>query len=464
MNFVTVAKVLAAVANTSSTSQKASLLTRFGELDGLKQVLKFIYDPYTTTGIGNKSLAEYLNEAATLQAIAPEQIMEYLPKNNTGAMRQVAIAAAFCSQYKDDPVALWAAIGLVTKDLQIGVSVTSLNKIYGDGFIPKIGIMRGMACPEHIRGNYIATEKIDGNRRLIITKPTGVEIYTRSGKRDYGLVEIEEQAKALPTGYVYDSECVAVGEFADSIELRQASASILNAKGRRKGVKSLCFDMLPLEEYNEGISSQSAIVRKAMLAGLFGQRESVDKLVALAQKHDGMHSRLGTIADKVGIVSNIHTAVELTAITALPIIDIVTNKQQAMDLVQPIWETGGEGLMLLEYLSKYEVNPNPRKTLLKIKQTEEIVLECVDVLEGSNKYTGMLGAITVKYIRPGDPTVYYVNVGSGFPDYLRELYWNEPERIIGAMVELDYSGESRNQNGLYSLSQPRFKRIKGDVE
>ena len=464
MNFVTVAKVLAAVANTSSTSQKASLLTRFGELDGLKQVLKFIYDPYTVTGIGDKKLAPYIGFNRPAQVIAPEQIMEYLLSHNTGTLADITYAAMFCNQFNNEGVALWAAIGLVQKDLQIGVSVTTLNKIYGIGFIPKIGIMRGMPCPEHIRGNYIATEKIDGNRRIIITKPRGVEIYTRSGKRDYGLVEIEEQARKLPCGYVYDSECIAVGEFADSIELRQASASILNAKGRRKGVKSLCFDMLPLEEYNEGISSQSAIVRKAMLAGLFGQRESVDKLVALAQKHDGMHSRHGAIADKVDIVSNIHTAVELTAITALPIIDIVTSKQQAMDLVQPIWETGGEGLMLLEYLSKYEVNPNPRKTLLKIKQTEEIVLECVDVLEGSNKYTGMLGAITVKYIRPGDPTIYYVNVGSGFPDYLRELYWNEPERIVGAMVELDYSGESRNQNGLYSLSQPRFKRIKGEAE
>ena len=86
----------------------------------------------------------------------------------------------------------------MTKDLQIGVSVTTLNKVYGKGFIPKIGIMRGMLCPDSISSYYLATEKIDGNRRLIMVKDTGVEIFTRSGKRDLGLVEIEAQAAQLP--------------------------------------------------------------------------------------------------------------------------------------------------------------------------------------------------------------------------------------------------------------------------
>ena len=210
--------------------------------------------------------------------MSAEELMEYLSINTTGTDYDATIANAFIYQ-SDDDIWQWAATGLVTKDLQIGVSITTLNKVYGNGFIPKIGIMRGTLCPSNISSIYLATEKIDGNRRLIMTKPTGIEIYTRSGKRDYGLVEIEEQASALPVGFVFDTECIAVGDFADNIELRQASASILNSRGKRSGVKALCFDVIPQEEYDKSISKMGALGRKATLAALFGDYSSTQLYV-----------------------------------------------------------------------------------------------------------------------------------------------------------------------------------------
>ena len=69
---------------------------------------------------------------------------------------------------------------------------------------------------------------------------------------------------------MYDTECIAVGDYADSIALRQASASVLNSRGRRTGVKALCFDMLTQEEYDAGVSKMGALGRKALLAATFG--------------------------------------------------------------------------------------------------------------------------------------------------------------------------------------------------
>ena len=455
MDFQDIAINLYQIATTASTLQKELLLKKYASIDGFKDVLKFIYNPYFTTGLKEKKLERVDCSYHTMSA---EELMEYLSINTTGTDYDATIANAFIYQ-SDDDIWQWAATGLVTKDLQIGVSITTLNKVYGNGFIPKIGIMRGTLCPVDAKGIFIATEKIDGNRRIIMNKETGVEIYTRSGRRDYGLVEIEEQAKGLPVGYVFDCECIAVGEFADSIELRQASASILNSRGKRSGVKALCFDCLPQSEYDAGISKHAAFARKAFLAGIFGEETVMTIMWQWFMDHD-----MPLVSNAINALYCMTSSRYLQNIACLPILGIATTRDEGIALAQPIWETGGEGVMLVDYKSPYEVNPNPRKTLLKVKATKEYVLRCCGVHEGDNKYAGMLGAIEVEYRRHGDPYTYPVKVGSGFPDYLRQEYWEHPERIIGKLVEIESFGESRNAQGNYSLNCPIFKRIRGDAE
>lgn len=449
LDFMEVAIALNDLCSTSSTLIKQRLLVKYGdEVDGFKEVLKFIYDPYFTTGLKQAKL----NNAGVIGiSYTAQEIMEYLRLNNTGTLCDASCANSFIYA-SDDPVWQWAATGLVTKDLQIGVSVTTLNKVYGKDFIPKIGIMRGMLCPEDATGDFIATEKIDGNRRLIFTFPWGPKAFTRSGKPDFGLVEILEEAKQLPTGYVFDCECVAMGDFADNIALRQASASVLNRgpKSKKTGVKALCFDMLPIDEYNEGKSNFMALARKAMLAKVLGDRESVRNLVLQYPQYCTVLNALVATFDEV----------HLDHIKPLPVLGFPQSYKEAVAMAQPIWDTGGEGLMLVAINSAYEVNPNPRKTLLKIKATKEYVCRCVDTLEGTGKYVGMLGAIVIEF-RASDGNVYQVSVGSGFTDWQRDMYWPDDEAIVGKLVEIESFGESINAQGIRSLNCPIFKRIVG---
>ena len=339
-NLDSIAAGLSAIAGTGSKLDKEYLLKKYATLEGFKEVLKFIYDPYFTTGLKIRKLENAMLDNAGV-AMTVEEFMEYLKENSTGTAADAAIANGFIYG-QEDPDAQWIAEAIATKDLQIGVNVTTLNKVFGKTFIPRIGIMRGMLCPDTISGAYIATEKIDGNRRVIMTKWTGVEIYTRSGRRDNGLIEIEEQAKKLPVGYVFDTECIAVGDFADSIELRQASASILNSRGKRKGVKALCFDMLPISDYTVGESLFSAITRKSMLAVLFGDEPSLDLLGQAFPQFP---------FDQVRIMLDEPYAhgIKLPNIEVLPILGVVRTKEQALKLAQPIWDTGGEGVMLVKH-------------------------------------------------------------------------------------------------------------------
>lgn len=459
MDFQEVANAIDTISNHSSKLDKQYLLKKYAALDGFKDVLKFIFDPYFTTGLKAKKLDNC--NFRNLEEITPEEAMLFLRFNSTGSDAAANYALNFIYQY-DSLEEQRLATAIVTKDLQIGVSVTTLNRIFGEAFIPVIGIMRGMLCPDTIQGIYLATEKIDGNRRLIFNHAdAGVKIYTRSGKPDDGLYQIAEEARELPTGYVYDTECVAQGKFADSIELRQASASILNSRGKRGGVQALAFDMLPIEEYNKRRSKYSAFARKAILATVCGDYADVAKIgQGIQQLCPTYHS--------IPELLNVITAPFITErepyefITALPILGVVNTKQQALDLATPIWETGGEGIMLVDIQSPYEVNPNPRNTLLKIKASKEYVLKCIDVCEGDNKYTGSLGAIVVEY--PKEGKVYTVKVGSGFTDALRDKYFDNPEGIIGKYVEVESFGESRNAQGEYSLNCPIFKRVRGDKE
>lgn len=451
MDFEKIAYALHDISGYSGTYMKQRMLKEYGEkLEGFKEVLRFIYDPCFTTGLKESKLER--GGIVANAEIDAEGIMEYLTANNTGTDYDVAMANSFIYQ-NGDPVWYWAATGLVTKHLKIGVSLVSLNKVFGEDFIRKIGIMRGMLCPKDAVGDYIATEKIDGNRRLIFTYEDGPRAYTRSGKPDPGLVEILEEAKQLPVGYVFDCECVAIGEFEDSIALRQATASILN-RGKaatKTGVKALCFDMLPISEHTAGHSSFMALARKTLLAKVLGDLDSAAYI-----KHT-----YPQYAELLTALTKTFNSCYLEHIKALPVVGFPKTYGEAIEMAKPIWETGGEGLMLVDIRSAYEVNPNPRKTLLKIKATEEFTCPCYGIFEGKGKYAGMMGGVTLLY-SASDGNEYTVEVGSGFTDYERQYYWEHPEDIVGALIEGDCFGESTNAQGQKSLNCPIFKRIAGN--
>lgn len=461
------ADLMMLIATTSSTLSKKALLTKFRAVPDFELVLKHLYNPYVTTGIKDRSLDEaycYVIGDACCYAIGAgpnnyrdlAAFIEDLQTNNTGsnyALERAVIMLRWAEGISDN--AAWLMRGIITKNLQIGVKAQTLNQLYGKGFIPVVGIMRGMHAPTNFAGTYIATEKIDGNRRIIMNKPTGVEIYTRSGRRDYGLIELEEQArKYLPMNFVFDTECIAAGEFADNVALRQASAALLNRSGTRTGVVAKVFDMMLQKEYDDGISTSNAALRKLCIATLFNDTAGIEML------NDKWKNGIFLCASPYAYRP---VPAECTAFVGLPILGIVHNMQEALELAKPVWERQGEGLMLVDATSSYEVNPNPRKTLLKIKATEEAVVEVIDVVEGTNSNTGRLGAVTVKFTGR-DGNQYAFNVGSGFTQWERDHYWMFPDEIIGKKIEVEHFGESLNKQGLRALNCPIFKRVVGDVE
>lgn len=448
-----VAKIVNQIGMTSGYNDKIELLKKNKDVPGLREILKFIYNPYCKTGISGAKLSKALeatNYKESLGLTTWKHAIEYFSTHQTGSSADLEFARKFVwdTNKTHGYDAMRLACAMVTQDLKIGINTASLNKAFGKDFIPKTGCMLGTPFDDvgELRVSWpcIVTEKLDGIRRILVKENGTVRLFSRSGHEDTGLVEIVEEAEYLPDNFVYDGELLAKGKFKDSIALRQATNSIANSKGTKTGLVFNIFDMVPVDEFYRGKSKESALLRKIRLGATL-MDESIQiidedwtqRIAAFGIYHDFEH------------------------IAPVPILGYVRNLIDVEPIVERIWSTGGEGVMLNTSAGLYEIKRS--KQLLKIKHTEEHVLPVVDIVEGTGKYEDSMGALVCAYTNQLGVTS-YLGVGSGFTDAQRDHIWNNPSMYIGRSVEIECFGESTNAQGLTSLNCPIFKRFVGDVE
>ena len=147
---------------------------------------------------------------------------------------------------------------------------------------------------------------------------------------------------------------------------------------------------------------------------------------------------------------------ELETIRPVPILGLAKNIKEVEPIVAEIWARGGEGVMLNTENGLYEIKRS--KELLKVKHTEEYVLEVLDIIEGTGKFEDMMGSLVVEY------KGYKLGVGSGFTDAQRREIWNNPNAFLNRKIEIETFGESKNSLGEVSLNCPIFKRFVGEEE
>jgi DNA ligase-1 len=441
-------QIIELISKTAGYNDKQYILKKNENVEGLKEILKFIYNPYHKTGISSAKFQRVLDIAETLTSekiVDYKAMIEYLKTHQTGTEADLVMAAHFINStrklYPDTPYALEVARAIITQDFQIGVTATTLNTVYGKTFIPKIECMLGTKFgdvgPHKTKWPCIVTEKLDGIRRILIKENGVCRFYSRSGHEDTGLIEILEEAKYLPDNRVYDGELLAAGDFKDSIALRQATNSIGNSGGNKTGLVYHIFDMLSAEDFWKGKSTENALTRKIMLGATL-----MDESIQLLDENWPM------------LIASYGIHRDLKFIKSVPILGVVKSIDEVDAIVEPIWARGGEGVMLNTVSGKYEKKRS--KEILKVKKTKEYTLEVVDIVEGTGKFEDMMGALVVDYngVR--------LKVGSGFTEAQRQQIWNNQEHFIGRLIEIDSFGESTNMLGTKSLNCPIFKRFVGD--
>lgn len=117
---------------------------------------------------------------------------------------------------------------------------------------------------------------------------------------------------------------------------------------------------------------------------------------------------------------------------------------------------GYEGLILKYWQDIYVWKRS--KNWIKMKAEEDADLICVDIKPGTNKYTGMIGALYCEGVVEGKQVK--VKVGSGLDDNDRaqsETYF------IGKTIEVNYNTVIQDKTtGEWSLFLPIFKSVRFD--
>ena len=401
----------------SGRNDKESILSNNSNNELFKDIMKFVYDPFVLTGLSKKKISKKLKlpkEASTLSII---EIMDYLKVHNSGRDEDITLVQHFIQSQPIGLRELYTKI--ISKDLTLGLTEGTLNKIYGDGFIKTFSVMLAKKFEEHrhkIKGDFVLSEKLDGNRCVVVKDSGIVKSFTRQGKKYDGLEEIESDILNLPIdNIVFDGELIADIQ-GSTIEVYAKTTSKARSKGSNKtGLIFHIFDVLDLKEFQNGKSLNKCVARKSRLSNIF-------------ETYDLPHCRE---------VKSLYIGGDLNEV----------GKWMS-------WATeqGLEGLMVnmdMPYVCKRS------DVILKVKVFNNADVRCLEVLEGTGKYENMLGAITIQFEHEGK--LYECNCGSGFSDEERKTYYKQPELITGKIVTVGYFEVSKNSNGSYGLRFPTWE-------
>jgi len=315
---------------------------------------------------------------------------------------------------------------ILIKDLRCGVSEKTVNNVAKrmdlEFKVPIFSCMLahdGAKHPKKIKGDCLVEYKYDGVRVIAIVKNGKATLYSRNGKIFHNFPHIENAlSKSEYNNIVFDGEVM-------SDDFQALMKQVYRKSGAQTDDAYLAlFDILPLKEFNEGISKLSSIERKEELNKLSKSFENAIKLVDYE-------------------VINF---------------DEKNGQDKFASMNKEALEKGFEGLMIKPNDNYYECKRS--HAWLKIKPFIEVTLKIIDIQEGTGKHSGKLGAFHVE--GDDDGKFFSLSVGSGLTDEEREKFWASKDKLIGRLVEIRADAITQSIEGEnYSLRFPRFKNFRG---
>lgn len=406
---------------------KLEILMREKDNELFKQVVEATLNRQKNYYI-KKIPEEYLEESANCKLDldwALGQLNELSERNVTGHAAQDFLADVFSKLSYDDSEVLSRVI---QRDLKCGVQ-TQVDKVW-PGLIPELPIM--LAKP--MKANFIkkikfpalAQLKSDGARCICVIQKNEVTLYSRNYKEYHNLDSLKEGILSfIPNPF---GDCVLDGELlvrdGTGVADRQTGNGIINKSSKGTIKKSdadkmfiKVWDIIPYDAYFKD--------------GVFKSKYK-ERLKVLKQ---------GNINDKVEIIEEHYVA----------------DLQEAKKIYEMYRDQGEEGI-LLKNLDGYWVNKrSPDQVKFKAEFHCDVIVK--ELLEGTKKYTGMLGAVRCQ---TQDGLVEF-NCGSGFSDEQREYYWNHPDELLDEVIEVKHNGliQSRGKE-LASVFLPIFQYARTD--
>ena len=404
---------------------KMSVLEKYKEDEDIKYYLNYIYNPYITTGIGRKKLEESYDSfrfdvvKEDLINRTVQMLLTNISIFNTGSEQVIESINHFRNRHfysqPDSEQLIDLFDKIITKDLQLGINISSINKVIPD-LIPEFKVQlanKYFDDPDIVEDQEFAlTTKIDGGRIIAIKKNGVAKFYTRQGQEYEDLVDLkEEMEKYIPDNTCLDGEITLLdkGNLISKDQYKQ-TMKITRADGEKHGIKMLVFDYMTAEEF---------------------ENQSCDKT----------YNQRRLELEKIMNYNNKYFEV-------LPVLYKGKDTSKITELLSKAIENNEEGLMINITNAKYDFKRT--NSLLKVKKMKDIDLSIIGYEEGTNSNKNKLGAFIVDY--KGNN----LKVGSGFSKELREEIWKHPEDYLGITISIQYFEETENAEGLKSLRFPVF--------
>ncbi len=323
---------------------------------------------------------------------------------------------------------------ILIKDLRCGTSEKTINKVvekkWPDYAIPVFSCQLAHDSANHeskVSGKKLIEVKLDGVRVITIVRTDGrVDMFSRNGKELANFPHVTEQISAVVKKTPPPYDIVLDGEIMSS-----SFQDLMTQVHRKSDVKANdailnLFDMCPLDDFELGSWGKSQTVRSQMVQAWVEQN---------------------------------HTDLPNVTCLANELVDLDTAEGQLRykEINAQAVAGGYEGIMIKDPEAGYECKRSV--AWLKLKPFIEVSLEVVDVEEGTGRNIGRLGAIVCQGVDDGKTI--QVNVGSGFSDSDRDIFWTSRDSLLGQVVEVRADAVTQNQDGTYSLRFPRFLRFRG---
>ena len=392
------------------------------------------YNPYITFGVKQIPSTEGITGAPNPYEDFDELLAKLAARQLTGHAARDAILG-MSLKFDSDEWNLFLA-PILRRDMRAGFSDRTINKVCKgtEYVIPTFGCQ--LAANSEGRPEMVGTKwlepKLDGARvLLVVSDDNTATCYSRNGKVFDNFPHVEQQVLSnvyairtylrIKGGFVLDGEIMGKS-FQDLMRQAQRKENV-----QTQDTVFNVFDILPLEDFKRGFWNAQLRKRLAIL------------------------SDMQPVFDAMPNVTRVDSQI---------VVDLSTEEGRTNlhEYATEMVTAGFEGIMIKDMEAPYECKRNT--FWMKWKPTITVDLPVIELEEGTGRNKGRLGALVCRGVDHGKEIS--VNVGSGFSDTERDLFWKQQESIVGRTAEILCDVITQNQDGTYSLRFPRFVRWRDD--
>lgn len=420
-----VVKIIEELRSVSSSKAKSHIILKNKDNEVFKKVLYYCYDDNMKYGIKKTTIDKMqFDPDNDYRWNCIWNMFNDLSKENIN--NDLVLKVSNTIGYFSDEGVRDLLIKVLLKDLKCNINKKSINKVI-PGLIPTFEVMKASSYDEKNsisfnkkanKNGYMMMIKYNGIRGEIIKENGHIIVKSRQNKVVEGFYELDKAFENMPNGYLYEGEILAIGDFDTSKEQFKATDKIYSTNGNKKGLMIRLFDLIPLDKFNEGQWDMKAIDRKRMLKEMINKNNN-----SLVQFADIIYEGTDT--------------------------SIIQSKLEEVSK-----DGTNEGLMVMLNEGIYEGKRT--KSILKCKLFMSIDLRVVDIKESKEK-PGTMGSAIVMY--KGNP----VGV-SGWKEEEKIYYYQNPQELIGKIIEIKFKEITVDKNGVESLQFPNIIRIRLDKD